>query len=63
MYVMRRGGGEGEGGGTRLAYKSSSNFFSRARSAMVDFLCFLQQKRTKEPTTGTGNEKRRTEKV
>ena len=27
MYVMRRGGGEGEGGGTRLAYKSSSNFF------------------------------------
>ena len=28
----------------------------------VDFLCFLRQKRTTElgPTTGTGNEKRRT---
>ena len=49
---------------SRLAYKLSSNFFT---STSGRFLCFLRQKRARErellvlgPTTGTGNEKRRT---
>ena len=42
-----------------------AQFFSQARrERVVDFLCFLRQKQARErelgPTTGTGNEKRRT---
>ena len=48
----------------RLAYKSSSNF-SRARSSSGRFFMFCAAKASKRaralgPTTGTGNEKRRT---
>ena len=37
-------------------------FFHGREARVVDFLCFLRQKRTRERelTTGTGNEKRRT---
>ena len=48
----------------RLAYKPSSIFFYEREEREVDFCCcccFLRQKVAREgPTTGTGNEKRRT---
>ena len=39
------------------------NFFHEREARVVDFLCFLRQKRARvalEPTTGAGNEKPRT---
>lgn len=37
-------------------------FFHEREGRVVDFLCFLRQNRVRElgPTTGTGNERRRT---
>ena len=52
----------------RLAYKSSSNFFSSAKRKLQIFYVFCSKSEPKSetssfalrPTTGTGNEKRRT---